>query len=73
MDILLNAFAGFITEHYILTFLLLISIFKVRIDIGKKKSSKKEPKQLTEEDIEIIERDNNIPPEESLLAKKKPL
>ena len=45
MDILLKAIANFITEHYILTFLLLISIFQVRIDIGKRKSPKdEEPK-----------------------------
>ena len=37
MNILLEAIANFITEHYILTFLILISIFQVRIDIGKKK------------------------------------
>ena len=44
MDILLKAIANFITEHYILTFLLLISIFQVRIDIGKKKSKEENPK-----------------------------
>lgn len=42
MDILLEAIANFITVHPILTFLLLISIFQVRIDIGKKKSPKNE-------------------------------
>lgn len=46
MNTLLEAIANFITEHYILTFLLLISIFQVRIDIGKKKSPKnEEPKE----------------------------
>lgn len=43
MDILLTAIANFITVHWFLTFLLLISIFQVRIDIGKKK--KEEPKE----------------------------
>lgn len=46
MDILLTAIANFITEHYILTFLILISIFQVRIDFGKKtKSKEEEPKE----------------------------
>lgn len=46
MNILLEAIANFITEHYILTFLILISIFQVRIDIGRKKSPKdEEPKK----------------------------
>jgi hypothetical protein len=46
MNILLEAIANFITEHYILTFLLLISIFQVKIDFGKRKSeSKEEPKE----------------------------
>ena len=49
MDILLKAIANFITEHYILTFLLLISIFQVRIDIGKKKSKEEEPKEAKNE------------------------
>ena len=52
MNILLEAIANFITEHYILTFLILISIFQVRIDIGKKKSkdeSKEEPKETKNE------------------------
>lgn len=44
MNVLLTAIANFITEHYILTFLLLISIFQVRIDIGKKKSKDESPK-----------------------------
>lgn len=42
MNILLEAIANFITVHPILTFLLLISIFQVRIDIGKRKPSSKE-------------------------------
>lgn len=45
MNILLTAIANFITEHYILTFLILISIFQVRIDIGKKKSKDENPKE----------------------------
>lgn len=45
MNILLEAIANFITVHYILTFLLLISIFQVRIDIGKKKSKDESPKE----------------------------
>ena len=44
MDILLTAIANFITVHWFLTFLLLISIFQVRIDIGKKKKEE-EPKE----------------------------
>lgn len=55
MNILLAAIANFITEHYILTFLLLISIFQARIDIGKKTKSKdespknEEPKEVKNE------------------------
>lgn len=49
MDILLTAIANFITEHYILTFLLLISIFQVRIDIGKRKPSSKEESEKVKE------------------------
>lgn len=49
MNILLTAIANFITEHYILTFLLLISIFQVRIDIGKKKNPKESEKTKEEE------------------------
>lgn len=46
MNILLKAIADFITVHWFLTFLILISIFHVRIDIGKKKNPKEEePKE----------------------------
>lgn len=45
MNTLLTAIANFITVHPILTFLLLISIFQVRIDIGKKKDNNEKQKE----------------------------
>lgn len=64
MNILLTAIANFITEHYILTFLILISIFQVRIDIGKKKSKDENPKESEKAKEE---------PKESKNEKEKPL
>lgn len=48
MNILLEAIANFITVHWFLTFLILISIFQVRIDIGKKKNPKESEKTKEE-------------------------
>ena len=65
---LMNAFANFITEHWFLVFLILLfsppRLFNMNMQKKDEKESKKEPKQM-EEEVEIVERDNNIPPEDS--------
>ncbi len=50
MNILLQVIANFITEHWFLTFLILISIFQVRIDIGKKKDNNEKQKSKDEKE-----------------------